>query len=772
MFRSLAAAPLLAVLSVAPLPPLRSPALPDDTTAYARWYRALREAGPDPQAGTTVTDLTLKRDVGVFHFAHGTLHLLPPTDGRTWGAVFVGEGAFTMNAPISVEQAQLRKTFGAPSVDQPFRSAVLFFTDTTFAELGHALTFGAAPVPGNAKREVEEAVKYVSDKDGWVSTKLMVPLLDHGPGFFYAHVAEDRGDPLIFAVDPYAFEEISLSRKAGGKTHGQVPEVVSQFNKESDYTAGSSLPQEALDLVAVDQYELDSTIDDGLHYAGVAVEHVRRLVESHPWVPFTLYPDLKVDSVRWVHGPAVPFVRPKDSPVLWLDLSTSPQDTPELAFYYHGDFIDRSKGLWVDMKTFDMWYPAYQFNRPAMYRLTFHTPKKYRVATVGVLVSEDTVKDVVTRVWQTPSVRQMAFNIGAFTSRVVRPDSPRITVQLDEAAHYKLSDMAIQARVALPEQADMLGTVGTDLSQAFSFFGQAFGPTTVQHFTATEIRDPHGEAYPGLVLLSWTTYQTTARQGYDDMFRAHEVAHQWWGIGVRPATYHDWWMAEGFSEFAGIWYMARVRGSVDLYQDRLKESRDAILARRDDAAPIWLGTRAGTSRHPEDYQTVVYDKGAWVLHMIRSLLSDYDGGKGEDAFNTLMRDFFSSHRGKTASTGEFQQAVAQQLGQENADWFFREWVYGSAIPTYHFSYTLQPQANGEVKVRVRVRQEHVPHDFKMIVPILLDFGDRGTAVVRILVTGPVTELDLPLLPMKPESVEFNPFEAVLAETKTEGWKGP
>jgi hypothetical protein len=97
-------------------------------------------------------------------------------------------------------------------------------------------------------------------------------------------------------------------------------------------------------------------------------------------------------------------------------------------------------------------------------------------------------------------------------------------------------------------------------------------------------------------------------------------------------------------------------------------------------------------------------------------------------------------------------------------------VYGSAIPTYRFSYKLEAQPDGTYKLRVRVRQEDVPDDFRMIVPILLDFGAKGTAVVRVEVAGPVTDQVLPLLPMKPERVEFNPFQAVLAETKTEGWK--
>ena len=43
-------------------------------------------------------------------------------------------------------------------------------------------------------------------------------------------------------------------------------------------------------------------------------------------------------------------------------------------------------------------------------------------------------------------------------------------------------------------------------------------------------------------------------------------------------------------------------------------------------------------------------------------------------------------------------------------------------------------------------------------------------MVRVVVAGPLTEVELPTLPMKPVKVEFNPFEAVLAETRTEGWK--
>ena len=58
----------------------------------------------------------------------------------------------------------------------------------------------------------------------------------------------------------------------------------------------------------------------------------------------------------------------------------------------------------------------------------------------------------------------------------------------------------------------------------------------------------------------------------------------------------------------------------------------------------------------------------------------------------------------------------------------------------------------------------------MIVPILVDFGDEGSAMVRVNVVGSVTETELPLLPREPDDIVFNPLEAVLAETKTERWR--
>src|SRR5688572_8400003 len=142
------------------------------------WHLSLRALAPDPARGAAVQGLVLARDAGTFYLDRGRIHLLQPIDGRTVGAVFVGEGRFEMAAPDEVEQGQIRRHYGVPALSQPFRAAVLLFTDSTVAELERAVTLAALPPGAEAEREVDEALDYFSDDDGWVARDVLLPLIN------------------------------------------------------------------------------------------------------------------------------------------------------------------------------------------------------------------------------------------------------------------------------------------------------------------------------------------------------------------------------------------------------------------------------------------------------------------------------------------------------------------------------------------------------------------------------------------------------------------
>jgi aminopeptidase N len=316
----------------------------------------------------------------------------------------------------------------------------------------------------------------------------------------------------------------------------------------------------------------------------------------------------------------------------------------------------------------------------------------------------------------------------------------------------------------------MRQVVGGDVIRSLQFFQDVYGPTRLKHFYATEIPEFHGEAFPGMLHLSWVTFQQTDDQGTDEVFRAHEVAHQWWGIGVDYMTYHDRWLSEGFAEFSGLWYMQTVRHSNDKYFDLLRQYRSSIWLRRDVPGPIALGHRVQSSRDHDvdDYGTIVYKKGAWVVHMLRIMMLDMKT-MSEEPFKETMRDFYASYEGKRASTADFRRVVERHMGLDMG-WFFDQWVNGTSLPTYRVAWRSEPMPDGQYRVRLQVGQEGVPADFLMYVPVTLDLGKDRVARLRVKVTGAQSEIVLPPMPAAPKAVKFNDFEGVLADVKVVDWK--
>jgi aminopeptidase N len=162
------------------------------------------------------------------------------------------------------------------------------------------------------------------------------------------------------------------------------------------------------------------------------------------------------------------------------------------------------------------------------------------------------------------------------------------------------------------------------------------------------------------------------------------VAHQWWGVGVDFTSYHDQWLSEGFSNFSGLWYLQTVRKDNDKYFGMLRRWRTGILERTEEPSPIWLGYRARSSKDDNGYGVLVYQKGAWVLHMLRIMMLDFKT-MGEDRFTETMREFYGTYQGKRASTEDFRQIAEKHMGAD-LGWFFDQWIYGTEIPTYRVAY--------------------------------------------------------------------------------------
>ena len=569
-------------------------------------------------------------------------------------------------------------------------------------------------------------------------------------------------------LNPHQVEAVSLRGKAS-RWWSQESEIVSEFPR-GGRPRDPQLTGDRTDPAEINRYVMtidlpQSGIGD-IAFAATARMDITARSPVGPWIAFELFDKLKVDSAHWEGGEPATVFKAKDAGLVWVRMGSPLQagETRRLTLSYHGDMIERFIDFFR-IKNSIAWYPLSLDGRTlATFDLTFNTPDAYLLASVGERVDSSRAGHLVTTRWMTPGpIRNASFNLGLFKDyTVAEPGQPPVTVMISEEAHKKL------ARV-YDQQRDMRGRVAEDVSKSVKFFQLVYGPLPVKHLYATEIPELHGEAFPGMLHLSWVTFQRTDDQGRDEVFRAHEVAHQWWGIGVDYMTYHDRWLSEGFAEFSGLWYMQVVRKSNDRYFSQLRDYRSSILLRKEVPGPIALGHRVQSSHDADvdDYSTVVYKKGAWVVHMLRILMLDLKS-MNEDRFTETMQDFYRTYEGKRASTADFRRVVERHTGTDMG-WFFDQWVDGTAIPTYKVAYHAEPMGDGQFRIRLRVVQEGVPDEFLAYVPVTLDLGKDRVARVRVKVTGARSDLVLPPMPAEPKSLKFNDFEGVLADVKSVSW---
>ncbi len=758
---------------------------------YEPVFDGFRHMVPQGDRVATVRNLTLRRDVVEFALEEGKLYAVTPVAGHTIGTVFVGHGSVSFAPPIALERREVQRVLGDSVLHFRITAAAFVFTDSTWAELERQLSFGVGGVVGEASGVLNDALDRLVDGRQALQPTLITALLNGGDnGFFYAHVKREEGEDLMFVVDPQDEEQIQLLR--GGRLEGQKVQSISTFKRAEERSDSAPLP-EGHDEFKLDGYRIEASIAKGFGFSAAAAIGLTARRSGVGWARFELFSELTVDSVREEGGRPLTFFRTKKSPELWVHFDPPPRmgEARTVRVVYHGDLIGSTSlmqhmfrgGLfgvapdqWLYIKEPSTWFPRYRY-RAATVELTFHTPKRYHFASVGRLLDAHLEGDVATTHWRTElPADQVCFSLGEYDEfNITDPRIPPVTVHVNSDAHRHLDQLflTLLRDPSVPTSISRLLSkrhpeqdVGADVANSLAFFTHVYGRPLFDRYYAAEIPFSYGEAFPGLIYLPVETFQVMSDSGYDEILRAHEMAHQWWGIGVEPATQRDWWLSEGFAEFSGLWYMQLILKDNDKFFKQLEHWRRQIRDRRRDASPIGVGARA-SQLSPRDATLMTYHKGAWVLQMLRNLMLDLRSMK-EDEFIAMMQDFYMEYRGRRAATRDFQKVVERHVGL-NMSWFFNEWVDGTAIPRYVLSWRAEPTQGGHYKLQLRVRQEDAPRDFIMPVPLRIGFADTSLhALVRLNVTGPLTEAALEL-PAEPKRLELNALQSVLAEVKEEDW---
>jgi len=230
-----------------------------------------------------------------------------------------------------------------------------------------------------------------------------------------------------------------------------------------------------------------------------------------------------------------------------------------------------------------------------------------------------------------------------------------------------------------------------------------------------------------------------------DYIVAHELAHHWWGDYVTLGDWREIWLNEGFAVYSEALYFESLGGQEQLgqYMENLAEVYYREVARYGhfsiyDPAYMWGGT--------------IYQKGAWVLHMLRWVI-------GEESFWRTLRAWAKSYPYDNALISDFIQIAENESGQE-MDWFFEQWLYQPGYPDLNIWWRSQQTDDGLYSATVTVEQQQW-ESFSFTIPLEIAFTTRdGTVLDTLISEQHQTEYQF-VLQNKPLSLEIDPNHWVL-----------
>lgn len=717
-----------------------------------------------------VVDLNFSKEDLKVYLASGYLIFTKPIRGLRLGAIFVadeegGDADVLLLPPTRSERASLATFTGSPNLEEHFKSAAFIFTDGTgdrlAAELQENPTAKKSPEMGGLIAERWTSV--LNDLMSSFETRVVFDVLSHQPdtGFFYTAIAGNQLGNFDVLYDPTAEDQI-----VAGKLAYRQNQIY--FNTWTAFQARSfrnGAPVRGPHF-SLDNIRIDATIHPDLAMQAVT-RATLRLQNGQPRaaLPFNLSPQMHITAATVDGHPAEVFdraslrsdlIRANDDRQFLL-ISNPPLDPAvphEIEIHHEGSVIRDAGNQVYFVESRGTWYPR-TGSALTNYDMTFRYPKNLTLAATGI-ESEDRAEGDwrITRVKTEAPVRFAGFNLGNFQSVVQEHNGYKIELyanrQLESALtpkaavpetpvaenpfqrrHTKPPDAAaVQPPPAPLDPAARMDELTKDLWLDLDFMTEEFGPTPFRNLAITPIPGTFGQGFPGLVYLSTLAYLNPAQLPppirdrlnetfFSDLLENHEVAHQWWGNLVVPASFHDDWLIESLANYSALLLLERTKG-VKALDAVLDGYRNDLLMKTangrtvESAGPIVWAHRLETSLSPEAWRAVTYEKGTWIIHMLRRRL-------GDEKFLALLKDVASNHH--SISTEEFRQ-LASQYAAPSPDpglkIFFDNWVYGTGIPTVKLSYSWHG-----AKLSGDLVQQDVDEAFSAYIPVEVETGSTS-----------------------------------------------
>ncbi len=232
---------------------------------------------------------------------------------------------------------------------------------------------------------------------------------------------------------------------------------------------------------------------------------------------------------------------------------------------------------------------------------------------------------------------------------------------------------------------------------------------------------------------------------------AHEMAHQWFGDAVTERVWAHLWLSEGFATYFAALWTQHARGD-SAFRAEMAASRARVIASPVTAARPVIDTVE--THYLQLLNTNSYQKGAWTLHMLRSLV-------GDSAFFTGIRSYYLAHRHGTALTEDLRRAMEGATG-DSLSWFFDQWLRRPGFAELTTSWRYAAAAH-RVVLTVEQGTRFAPYRFPLVVAVRDASGAEHRARVMIAAEHS-TRVTVPVaLEAAPRGVMVDPDVELLAE---------
>ena len=472
-------------------------------------------------------------------------------------------------------------------------------------------------------------------------------------------------------------------------------------------------------VAPVDAIELDLMSADGEN--GMTVGSVA--LRGQP-VAFT-------HTANRLRLPIPPATRPGDELTYTIAYAGTPSEALPPLTNMHGEPVRFSEG-WPNQAR--QWLPMidHPYDK-ATGEMIVTAPAVWQVVSNGVLIEEvDLPGDLRRTHWkQSVPLASWLFALGA-----ARFDAHHVGV---------VNGVPLQTW-AFPQDAATARTVFEETSRrVLEFFVSRIGPYPYEKLANVQASGYSGGMENATAIFYGEKIVVAGRAPV-----AHEIAHQWFGNSV---TENDWdhvWLSEGFATYFALLFREHSEGRAD-FVEGLQRSRETVLeaaAKAPDTAVI--------HRNVSDLRHVlnpfVYQKGSWVLHMLRREI-------GDEHFWSGIREYYRRYRDRNATSDDLRQ-VLEQVSAKDLKWFFAQWLTRGGNPTIETAWKYEPARQA---IDLTIRQTHSGDPYTLSIDVRIVTAS-GTRVETVRVDSAAATTSVPV-DAEPTAVVVDPHTSLLADIR-------